>query len=189
MEKLLYVSTRKDWRKWLEKNNSSEKEIWLVYYKKNSGKDRIPYNDAVEEALCFGWIDSIIRRIDDDKYAQKFTPRNDKSKWSELNKKRVEKLIAQNKMTEIGMRKVMIAKKTGKWNEIISFPETHVLHPDFQSKLDKNPTANKNFKRLAPSYKKRFIGWISSAKREETRNRRIKEAIELLKKNQKLGLK
>jgi len=189
MKKLLYVDNRKDWRKWLDKNNSSENEIWLVYYKKNSGKDRIPYNDAVEEALCFGWIDSIIWRIDDEKFAQKFTPRNDKSRWSESNKKRVERLIAQNKMTETGMRKIKIAKETGKWDEIINFPDIHDLHPDFQKELDQNPRAKENFNRYAPSYKKQFIGWIAAAKKKKTRNRRIWEVIDLLEKNQKLGLK
>lgn len=189
MKKYLHISNRKDWRKWLEINHASETEIWLVYYKKHTGKDRIPYDDAVEEALCFGWIDSIIERIDDEKYAQKFTPRKDKSNWSESNKKRVKLLISQNKMTEAGLAKTMKAKETGKWDENIRFPEMHELHPGFRHELDKNPIAKKNFNHYAPSYKKQFIGWISAAKREETRNKRIKEAIGLLEKNKKLGLK
>jgi len=86
--KTLYVTTRDEWRSWLEKNHKSEKEIWLIYYKKHTGKPRIPYDDAVEEALCFGWIDSIIKRIDEKKYAQKFSPRKQNSVWSDLNKKR-----------------------------------------------------------------------------------------------------
>jgi uncharacterized protein YdeI (YjbR/CyaY-like superfamily) len=189
MKNFLYVSNRKDWRKWLVKNQATEKEIWLVYYKKHTGKERIPYTDAVEEALCFGWIDSIITRLDDQKFAQKFTPRKDNSNWSDLNKKRVEQMIAQNKMTESGLRKIRKARETGKWDEIIIFPEMSKLHPDFKNELEKNPRAKENFSFLAPSYKKHYIGWISSAKREETQKRRILKAIELLEKNQKLGMK
>jgi len=189
MKNYLYISNKKEWRKWLEKNHSRENEIWLVYYKKHTGRDCVPYNDAVEEALCFGWIDSIVRRIDDEKYAQKFTPRKENSKWSESNKKRVDLLIKQNKMTEAGFAKINKAKETGKWDEAIAFPDVDNLHADFKNELDKNPIAKENFSHFAPSYKKHFIGWISAARKEETRNNRIKEAIGLLVKNQKLGLK
>ena len=189
MIKLLYVINREVWREWLEKNHTTEKEIWLVYYKKHTGKNRIPYDDAVEEALCFGWIDSIVRRLDDEKYAQKFTPRRDHSTWSESNKKRVEKMTAQGKMTEAGLIKIERALETGKWNEIISPPDPHEIHSGFKIELAKNPKAKENFNRLAPSYQKHYIGWIFSAKKDETRNKRIKEAIGLLDKNQKLGMK
>jgi len=189
MKNFLYVNNRKDWRQWLTKNHSTEKEIWLVYYKKHTGKKRIPYDDAVEEALCFGWVDSIINRLDDEKYAQKFTPRKDNSQWSESNKKRIAKLTKQGKMTEVGLTKVRVAKETGKWDEIIHPPDIFEIHPDLKKELDKNPDAKENFNRLAPTYKKHYIGWISSAKRDETRDKRIKEAIDLLSKNMKLGLK
>ena len=86
VSKTLYITNRDDWRKWLEKNHDKEKEIWLIYYKKNTKKTRIPYDDAVEEALCFGWIDSTVKRLDEEKYAQKYTPRNTNRIWSELNK-------------------------------------------------------------------------------------------------------
>ena len=189
MKNLLYVNNRKDWRKWLKDNHKTKKEIWLVYYKKHTGKKRVPYDDAVEEALCFGWIDSIIKKLDEEKFAQKFTPRKEFSTWSESNKRRVAKLENLGLMTEEGLRKVKIAKQNGKWNEIIEFPRLDELHPDFELALKKNPEANKNFMNLAPSFKKHFIGWISAAKRDETRDRRIDEAIDLLKKNKKLGLK
>jgi len=100
--KTLYITTRAKWRKWLEKNHNTEKEIWLIYYKKHTGKPRIPYDDAVEEALCFGWIDSIIKRIDEEKYTQNFSPRKQNSVWSDLNKKRVKKLIEEGKITKAG---------------------------------------------------------------------------------------
>src|SRR5207247_11176130 len=91
----LYVTNPDEWRSWLTKHYQSETEVWLIYYKKHSGRPRIPYDDAVEEALCFGWIDSIGKRMDDEKFAQKFTPRRDRTKWSELNKRRVRKLIRE----------------------------------------------------------------------------------------------
>src|SRR4030042_3503799 len=98
----LYVADRNAWRKWLIKNHNKKKEIWLIYYKKNSGKKRIPYDDAVEEALCFGWIDSIVKTIDTEKYAQKFTPRNRRTVWSKINVDRMKRMIKQGKMTEAG---------------------------------------------------------------------------------------
>jgi uncharacterized protein YdeI (YjbR/CyaY-like superfamily) len=186
---LLYVSNRKDWRRWLEKNHANEKEIWLVYYKKHTGKDRIPYEDAVEEALCFGWIDSIIRKLDDERYAQKFTPRKNSSQWSESNKKRIAKLVKLGMMTADGLNKVKIAKETGKWDEIINLPNSDKIHPEFEIALKNSPLAGKNFDNLAPSYKKHYNGWISAAKKDETRRSRIEEAIDLLIKNKKLGMK
>jgi uncharacterized protein YdeI (YjbR/CyaY-like superfamily) len=97
MPKLLYVTTREEWRAWLNNHHATETEIWLVYYKKHSAKPRIPYDHAVEEALCFGWIDSLVKKIDDQRYVQKFTPRRDHTKWSPLNKQRMRLLIRQKK--------------------------------------------------------------------------------------------
>src|SRR5437763_14926169 len=104
--KTLYVRTRDEWRAWLARHHQSETEIWLIYYKKHSGRPRIPYEDAVEEALCFGWIDSIVKAIDGETVAQKFTPRRDSSKWSALNRRRVRKLIQEGRMTEAGLAKI-----------------------------------------------------------------------------------
>lgn len=101
--KILYIPNRAEWRKWLEKNHDKAKDIWLIYYKKHTGKPSIPYNHAVEEALCFGWIDSIEKRLDEEKYAQRFSPRRPKSPWSEINKKRMKKLIKLKKVTPAGL--------------------------------------------------------------------------------------
>ena len=107
--KTLYVTNRDEWRDWLAKHGQSETEVWLIYYKKDSGRPRIPYDDAVEEALCFGWIDSIVKRMDDEKFAQKFTPRRDSSRWSALNTQRVRKLMREGRMTEAGLAKLDLA--------------------------------------------------------------------------------
>src|SRR5512132_3621352 len=106
MRKTLYVTDREKWRAWLAKHHRSETEIWLVYYKKQSGRPRIPYDHAVEEAICFGWIDSIVKRLDDERFAQKFTPRRDSTRWSALNKRRLRKLIREGRMTEAGLAKI-----------------------------------------------------------------------------------
>jgi uncharacterized protein YdeI (YjbR/CyaY-like superfamily) len=184
----LYVTSRVEWRTWLAKHHSSQSEVWLVYYKKHTGVPRIPYDDAVEEALCFGWIDSIVKRIDDAKFAQKFTPRKDRTKWSALNKKRVRKLIKEGRMTEVGLAKVDFAALD---EEPQANPARRKLPlPRFvKQALMANPKAWEHFQNLAPSYRRHYIGWIMHAKKEETRLRRLKEAIALLEQNQKLGLK
>ncbi|UCD97142.1 MAG: YdeI/OmpD-associated family protein [Candidatus Bathyarchaeota archaeon] len=185
----LYVVNRSDWRKWLSRNHDTVEAVWLVYFKKHTGKPRIPYDDAVEEAICFGWIDSLVKRVDDEKYIQKFSPRKTGSTWSELNKKRAETMISEGKMTEAGLIKIEDAKKSGEWfrNPI---SKGSLAVPSFiQAALNGNLKAKKNFDRLAPTYKRHYIGWITSAKKEETRRRRLKEALELLEQNKKLGLK
>jgi len=115
MTEELYVTNRDDWRAWLKENHSTQKEVWLIYYRKHSGKPSIPYDDSVEEALCFGWVDSIIKKIDSEKFARKFTPRKGKSRWSESNKKRVAKMIREGKMTEVGLARIREAKDCGEW--------------------------------------------------------------------------
>lgn len=186
----LYVPGRREWREWLEKHHETEKEIWLIYYKKHTGKPRVPYDDAVEEALCYGWIDSIVKRIDDERYAQKFTPRTNTAKWSELNIKRIKQLIKDGKMTEAGMAKIDKGVLEGTIKPVTKpFPNELTIPPEIETALSADPTVWKNFNALAPSHKKNYIGWISSAKREETRQRRLKEAMELLAQNKKLGLK
>ena len=185
----LYVVNRSDWRKWLNRNHNTEREVWLVYFKKHTEKPRIPYDDAVEEALCFGWIDSLVKRVDDEKYIQKFSPRKARSTWSELNKKRAEKMIAEGKMTEAGIIKIEEAKKSGEWFRKTAARKELVIPPFIQEVLNSNQKAKENFNKLAPTYKRHYIGWITSAKREETRVRRLKESLELLEQNKKLGLK
>ncbi len=180
----LYVTKRDDWRAWLEENHSTKREIWLIYYKKHSGKPRIPYDDAVEEAICFGWIDSIIQRIDDEKFAQKFTPRKNTRNWSDANKERVKKMIGQGKMTQTGLARIDKSVNLDETSE-----QKAEISLEFQEALAANDRAREYFDSLAPSYRRQYIGWISDAKREETRRRRIKEAVELLEQNKKLGMK
>lgn len=147
------------------------------------------YEDAVEEALCFGWIDSLVKTIDNQRYSRKFTPRKNNSNWSESNKKRALKLIRQNRMTEMGLAQIEAARRSGRWDKSGRFEiDVHILS-EFQTALKQNKKAKENFDRLAPSYQKQFVGWIAAAKRAETRVRRIKEAVEQLEYGRKLGMK
>ncbi len=184
----LYITNRKEWRRWLENNHKRRNEVWLIYYKKHTGKPRLSYDDAVEEALCYGWIDSNYKRVDDERYMQKFTPRKTKSIWSKTNKNRVKKLIDQGLMTEAGLAKVQEAKRNGSWKDSTPIYDTRRIPPELKSALSASKKAYEFYKNLAPTYKKQYIWWIVSAKREETRKKRIKEALRLLEKNKKLGM-
>jgi uncharacterized protein YdeI (YjbR/CyaY-like superfamily) len=185
----LYVTDRDKWRTWLKRNHKTKKEIWLIYYKKHTGKPRIPYDDAVEEALCFGWIDSTVKRLDDEKYIQKFTPRNTKSTWSELNIKRARKMIKEKKMTTPGLEKFNNAIKK-KINKTEAKPQKKeiVIPSDLKKALTKNKKALGNFNNFAPSYKRMYIGWINSAKKQETKEKRIARVVAWSAKNQKPGM-
>jgi uncharacterized protein YdeI (YjbR/CyaY-like superfamily) len=188
--KTLIVKDREEWRAWLAANHDREKEVWLTYFKKGSGLPSIAYGDSLDEALCFGWIDSLIKRIDDIKYVRKFTPRKDDSKWSLVNKQRVQGLIKAGLMTEHGLKKVEAAKLSGSWENPIQKPKLDFEMPtEFASELQQNPRAQETFNKLAPTYQKQYLGWISTAKRPETKQKRIAESILLLSEGKKLGLR
>ncbi|MCD4665408.1 MAG: YdeI/OmpD-associated family protein, partial [Bacteroidales bacterium] len=149
--------------------------------KKHTGKLTVNYNEAVEEALCFGWIDSLIKRIDEEKYMQKFTPRSDNSLWSELNKQRVKKMISEGKMTEAGLQKVRVAKQNGKWDEDTDAKKDFTLTSELISVLKSDKNAFEKFESLTPSHKRNYTTWIMSARKTETQERRMKNMIEMLK--------
>jgi uncharacterized protein YdeI (YjbR/CyaY-like superfamily) len=185
----LFVASLSEWKIWLQEHSDSSQGVWLVFYKKQNGKSSMTYEEAVEEALCFGWIDSIIRKIDEESYVRKFSPRKDDSKWSALNKKRVEKLTREKRMTDAGLAKVEIAKQNGQWDQPDQPRIQFEMPTEFQKGLESNQKAQKFFNTLTKTDKNQFITWIATAKRPETREKRIKEAIELLEKGQKLGLR
>ncbi len=188
MPKTLHMKTRGEWRAWLEKNHDREKELWLIFYKKHTGEPNISYSDALDEALCFGWVDSLVQRIDDEKFGRKFTPRNLKSQWSEVNRRRVAKLIREGHMTAAGRAKI-------DFDPSVRGPDSRkasrqlTLPPELMSILAANQKAVSFFNQLAPSYRQNYIGWILEAKKEETRIRRLNEAIRVLERNEKLGMK
>lgn len=187
MDELTFTN-RESWRIWLEKNHADSDGIWMVYYKKQSKKISITYDEGVEEALCFGWIDSLVRTIDESRYKQKYTPRNPKSIWSELNKARVRRLTDEGRMTEAGLRLVEAAKKSGEWQKDRSAPRVVEMPEALQAALESNPVALENFNSFAPSYHRMYVGWVSGAKRDETRAKRIRKVVDRSEKNLKPDL-
>jgi uncharacterized protein YdeI (YjbR/CyaY-like superfamily) len=176
---------RASWRAWLKRNHAKASELWMVFYKKHSGVATVSYEQAVEEALCFGWVDSLIRRLDEDRYARKFTPRKDGSKWSASNLRRVEKLKAAGMMTAAGLAKIPpnVSAQIGHAGTVLEIP------PYFWAAIARDRSARRFFEELAPSYRREFVLWVDSAKREETRHRRLAEVVARLRNGEKPGLK
>jgi uncharacterized protein YdeI (YjbR/CyaY-like superfamily) len=184
--KTLTVPSPERWRAWLRRHHADTKEIWLIYYNKSSGKSTLSHDEALDEALCFGWIDSLVKHIDDERYAQKFTPRRPHSKWSARNKRRALELIRDGRMADPG--RATIGFRSAK-----TLPGRTSQSPDVPAFVWRTLKANKRawayFTTLAPSYKRLYIRWITAATREETQMRRLREAVGLLARKRKLGLK
>ena len=171
----LFVS-RAAWRDWLEKNHDKASEIWLAFYKKSSGKASGSYEEALQEALCFGWIDSIVQKLDEERYIQRWTPRKPQSIWSASNKARVRKLIAKGRMAAPGLAAIKRAKKDGSWdklNDIERIGNGGGPPPDVMAAIAAHPGLEKKFAALSASRRKILSYWVASAKRPETRDRRI----------------
>lgn len=181
-KKTFYAKNRKAWRAWLQKNGEKEKNIWLVMYKKKAVKPSVYYDEAVEEALCFGWIDSVANKRDEDSYCQFFARRNPKSKWSALNKQRVARLLKEGRMTPAGMALIEEAKSNGAWVALDEV-ETITLPKELVEAFKINTEAAKHFNAFPRSVKRGILEWISSAKRDETRNKRILETVQSAEKN------
>jgi uncharacterized protein YdeI (YjbR/CyaY-like superfamily) len=182
------VPTAEEWRAWLSKHHLGKKEVWVVFHKKDSGVPSISYDGALDEALAYGWIDSVIRKIDGQRYARKFTPRRPGSIWSRYNVERVERLRSEGRMTEWGEN--AFRKKTGEVSLLEKVNAEGAPVPrDFLAALRKDRVAWSNFKRMAPSHRKRYLVWLAGAKRPETRKKRIAEAVLLVRQNVKNLLK
>jgi uncharacterized protein YdeI (YjbR/CyaY-like superfamily) len=176
------------WRAWLEANHATAESLWLVFHKKHTGKGGLTYDEAVEEALCFGWIDGILKRIDDEKHMNRFCPRRKNSIWSERNKERVRRMIEAGRMTEAGLAKIREAKENGQWDKAAEREDATVVPVELAEALAKDARARQNFERLAPSYRRQFISWVGTAKREETRRKRVAEAVRMIRANKRLGM-
>src|SRR5215471_9286919 len=180
---LMSFRNRQQWRAWLAKHHASSAGVWLVFYKRHTGVKSIRYEDTVREALCFGWIDSLVKRLDDDRYAMKVTPRQPTSKWSDINRKRWAELQAAELLAPAGLA----AAPTN--NTCAAKPVIPELPEYIAKAFRKDPGAWKNFQQLAPGQRRNFVVWIHTAKRSETREKRIRESIHLLEAGKKLGLK
>lgn len=178
----LYFKNADEWRAWLHDNHHSSKGIYLLFYKVSSNFESMRWEEAVKVAICYGWIDSTVKKIDEHQRRQLFTPRKDKSVWSKLNKTYIEKLIQENAMHESGLRKIEIAKQNGSWNSLDEV-ENHIIPEDLQLAFDDNKKAWGNYQSFSPSYRKSYLYWLNQAKRIETRDKRIKEIILLCEQN------
>lgn len=185
--KTFVARTAQQWRKWLDEHHASEPEVWLIFYKIHTGVESIAYLDALDEALCFGWVDSLVKRLDESRYARKFTPRKADSRWSAINRKRYAALKASGRLKPSGINRPPTSRGYGPRPPRFQMPATIPRY--IQAALKKEPAALRYFEGLAPSHRRRYIGWIESAKREETRARRLQEAIRLLGAGKPLGLK
>jgi uncharacterized protein YdeI (YjbR/CyaY-like superfamily) len=176
--KTLHVEDRGKWRAWLEANSKRAAEVWLLYYKKETGRPRIAYSDAVEEAICFGWIDSKIRKLDDERFAQLFTPRKPTSQWSRTNIARARRMIREGKMTAAGL------KVFNPRNQTPAHPRQ--LPALLEEQFRRQKTAWENFQRFPPSYQRMTVGWVASAKQEATQLRRLRQLIGKSAANQRI---
>lgn len=168
---------QQDWRKWLEDNHQKEDAIWLVYFKKNSPKYNLNWSQAVDQALCFGWIDSLANAIDDDKYKQYFSKRNPKSIWSKVNKDKVKLLIEKSLMTEAGLKAIDIGKANGSWT-FLDQVDALIVPEDLEQAFANYKGSKAFYDSLSNSIKKQLLYWVISAKRKETRAKRILEIAE-----------
>jgi uncharacterized protein YdeI (YjbR/CyaY-like superfamily) len=177
----VFAKDRGEWRRWLAKNFARADEIWLVFYKKTSGKPTVSYDHAVEEALCFGWIDGMIKKLDEECYAQRFTPRKAKSAWSKSNIERVDRLIAEGKMTPAGLK----AYHSTDRREVTPLPVQ--MPKDLEERFRKQRAAWTNYQKFPPGYRRVTAGWVASAKKEETRVKRLDKLIEHSARNQRIA--
>jgi uncharacterized protein YdeI (YjbR/CyaY-like superfamily) len=188
MNGILNFKNSREWRRWLQINHALMKEAWLNIYKKSGDKAGIGYQEAVEEALCFGWIDGKMQSIDKHMFALRFSPRKARSVWSKVNKEKALQLIASGKMTEAGLSGIEAARENGSWDNAYTNLEKDSMPPDLETALAGNKDARANFSKFANSYRNMYIGWITGAKTEATRRKRIAEVIRRSALNLKPGM-
>lgn len=178
------MRSRSQWRQWLSKNHDKVREIWLVFFKGDERGKTVSYDDALDEALCFGWVDSLVKRLDERRYARKFTPRKADSRWSSVNKRRYERLKAEGRLAAPGRARPPAATVTDAPRPAISEVPLAIVKG-----LKANRAAWQAFEKLPPSHQRRYLGWIASAKRVETQQKRLREAMKMLASGERLGLK
>lgn len=188
IDKALSFESSQQWRKWLQGNAHRAKEVWLVHYKKKSGKISVSLSAAVEEALCFGWIDGKLKSIDGERFITRYTPRKAGSVWSRINRERAEKLVAAGRMTATGLARIEEAKQNGYWDAAYTNKIRDELPADLKEALMEYPQARSNFEKFANSYRNMYIGWITGARTEETRKKRIMEVVRRSALNKKPGI-
>ena len=185
--KTLLVRTLDQWRAWLSGHHASESEVWLIFHKRHTGVASIAYEDARDEALCFGWVDSLVKRLDDRRYALKFTPRRADSRWSAVNRRRYAELKASGRLKPPGIERPPTDRGYGPRPPRLPMPSE--LPAYIRTELRNHPRALRHFEALPLPQRRRYFAWIETAKRGDTKRRRLKEAIRLLTDGKVLGLK
>lgn len=180
----LYFTNDIEWRNWLHNNHDKSDGVYLILFKVETNQPSMRWEEAVKVALCFGWIDSTVKSLGNGKRQQYFCPRKPKSVWSALNKRHIEELLSEKRIHESGLKSIEIAKENGSWNALDDV-ENLIIPKDLQKAFDKNSRAFSNYQNFAKSYKKSYLYWLHSAKREATRQKRIIEIIHLCTLNQK----
>ena len=179
-----YFKNTVEWRNWLHENHTKSNGVYLIFYKVDSPFESMRWEEAVQVAICYGWIDSTVKKLDSERRRQVFSPRKDKSVWSKLNKSYIEKLLHTNLIHESGLAKIETAKKNGSWTSLDKV-EDLIIPTDLENAFNKNSKAYQNYLNFSPSYRKSYLYWLNQAKREETRNNRITEIISCCEKNMK----
>jgi uncharacterized protein YdeI (YjbR/CyaY-like superfamily) len=185
--KTISFASGAEWRAWLAQHHDSEKELWLILYKSHVATKGLFYKEALDEALCFGWIDGTLKRIDDEKHMIRFSPRRSNSIWSKANRARAERLIAEGRMKEVGLAKIEQAKANGEWYREWSDDEGPIVPTELTEALKSNKKAQKNWESFPPSLKQQFVYWITGAKRDDTRRNRIRKTVEMAERNERPG--
>lgn len=180
----LYFPTDSEWRSWLHENHNTSDGVYLILYKVSSPTQSMRWEEAVKVALCYGWIDSTVKRLDHEKRQQYFTPRKHKSVWSKLNKTYIKELTKEKLLHSSGKTIIKIAKQNGSW-DTLNDVDNELIPPLLQKAFDANPLAYKNYKNFAPSYRRSYLYWLYAAKREATQQKRIVEIIKLCNANKK----
>lgn len=179
-----YFKNAKEWRKWLHDNHATSTGICLIFYKVGSEFESMRWEEAVQVAICYGWIDSTVKKMDEDRRKQVFSPRKDKSVWSKLNKTYIDKLLKENLIHESGLAKIEMAKQNGSWTTLDAV-EDLMIPEDLKLAFEQNRMAFDNYQNFSPSYRKSYLYWLKQAKREETRNKRITEILKFCSQNKK----
>ncbi|WP_416838583.1 YdeI/OmpD-associated family protein [Haloferax sp. DFSO52] len=175
----IFFESRNEFRTWLEEHHDTAEELWIGYYKADAKRVGIGYDESVEEALCFGWIDGLVKSIDDETYTRRFTPRSPDSKWSKANKERVEAMIQAGKMTPAGMELVEVAKETGEWAAAYRLGDDHEVPAELEAALRADETAWENFQNFSNTDQYAFIAAVEEAKTDETKQTRIERTVKL----------
>jgi uncharacterized protein YdeI (YjbR/CyaY-like superfamily) len=183
---IVAFASHEEWEAWLEREHASSDGVWVKFAKKDSGVPTVVYADAVESALCYGWIDSQVKSLDERFYLQKFTPRRAKSKWSQINREKIEELMRQGRMKPAGLEQVELAKADGRWDAAYASPASLEVPADLEARLEASPTASESWAGLNKSNRYAIVYQLEDAKKPETRARRLEKFVAMLERGEKL---